>query len=322
MKALVLAVVSRAVCVASMTVVRGTIAHASNVRCCSSRLRMGSADFKMTTPSTDLVLDAELMVTARQAIAQPVDDSCTPNVPPLEDGVVNFNRHLIGVMKGAIDALYAGRDFQRFYVLETIARVPYFSYLSCLHMYESLGARDQVRRMRTHYAEADNELHHLLIMEHLGGSEAFADRFLAQHLAFGYFWYCVLLYLLHPRAAYHLSELVEEHAYHTYDAFLSEREAMLKASPVPSIAREYYSGDDVLETFMRTGRGRRSLESLYDVFCEVRDDEGEHWRTLINLVQRDELDGPPEGCSVVGTVERQQQRQQQREREQQPVQQL
>ena len=87
-------------------------------------------------------------------------------------------------------------------------------------------------------------------------------------------------------------------------------------APVPSIAREYYSGDDVLETFMRTGRGRRSLESLYDVFCEVRDDEGEHWRTLINLVQRDELDGPPEGCSVVGTVERQQQRQQQREREQ------
>jgi ubiquinol oxidase len=152
-------------------------------------------------------------------------------------------------------------------------------------MYESLGARDQVRRMRTHYAEADNELHHLLIMEHLGGSEAFADRFLAQHLAFGYFWYCVLLYLLHPRAAYHLSELVEEHAYHTYDAFVTEREAMLKTAPVPSIAREYYSGDDVLETFMRTGRGRRSLESLYDVFCEVRDDEGEHWRTLINLVQ-------------------------------------
>ena len=40
--------------------------------------------------------------------------------------------------------------------------------------------------MRLHYAEADNELHHLLIMEALGGSEAFVDRFVTQHLAFVY----------------------------------------------------------------------------------------------------------------------------------------
>jgi len=38
--------------------------------------------------------------------------------------------------------------------------------------------------MRRHYAEADNELHHLLIMEALGGADRFADRFIAQHLAF------------------------------------------------------------------------------------------------------------------------------------------
>ena len=42
--------------------------------------------------------------------------------------------------------------------------------------------------MRTHYAEADNELHHLLIMESLGGNENVVDRILAQSMVrtFGY----------------------------------------------------------------------------------------------------------------------------------------
>ena len=39
-------------------------------------------------------------------------------------------------------------------------------------------------RMRTHYAEADNELHHLLIMESLGGNSSAIDRTVAQTMAF------------------------------------------------------------------------------------------------------------------------------------------
>lgn len=42
--------------------------------------------------------------------------------------------------------------------------------------------------MRTHYAEADNELHHLLIMESLGGNSSAVDRSLAQTMAFFYYW--------------------------------------------------------------------------------------------------------------------------------------
>lgn len=38
-----------------------------------------------------------------------------------------------------IDKLYEGRDYPRFYALETVARVPYFSFLSVLHLYETLG---------------------------------------------------------------------------------------------------------------------------------------------------------------------------------------
>ena len=38
-----------------------------------------------------------------------------------------------------LDRLYDGRPIQRFWFLETIARIPYFSYVSMLHLYESFG---------------------------------------------------------------------------------------------------------------------------------------------------------------------------------------
>jgi hypothetical protein len=31
------------------------------------------------------------------------------------------------------------RPIQRFWFLETVARMPYFSYISCIHLYETLG---------------------------------------------------------------------------------------------------------------------------------------------------------------------------------------
>ena len=197
--------------------------------------------------------------------------------------------------------------------------------------------RGNARLMRLHYAEADNELHHLLIMESLGGSAAFvyaargpgpraaspgahgaharacaarvlcSDRFVAQHLAFAYFWYCVAVYLVHPRAAYHLSELIEEHAYHTYDAFVTEHADVLRAQPVPEVARRYYEGGDALRDMLRdddagaSSRRPATLRSLHDVFVRVRDDEAAHWDTLVRLVSYDSLDAP-EGCEVTPTA--------------------
>jgi len=122
------------------------------------------------------------------------------------------------------------RDFARFYVLETVARVPYFAYLSVMHLRETFGERDPKlgERMRTHYAEADNELHHLLIMESLGGNSSIIDRTLAQSMAFGYYWYVAAVYSFSEPAAYHLSELIENHAYETYDKFLKEYEEKLR----------------------------------------------------------------------------------------------
>lgn len=52
-----------------------------------------------------------------------------------------------------------------------VARIPYFSFMSMLHLYESLGWWRQSSLRRLHNAEEWNELHHLLIMEALGGDK-------------------------------------------------------------------------------------------------------------------------------------------------------
>lgn len=56
------------------------------------------------------------------------------------------------------------RPIQRFWVLETVARIPYFAYISILHLYESLGFwRAGADLRRVHFAEEWNELHHLQV---------------------------------------------------------------------------------------------------------------------------------------------------------------
>jgi ubiquinol oxidase len=69
-----------------------------------------------------------------------------------------------------LDNLFDGRPIQRFWFLEIIARIPYFSYVSMLHLYESFGWWRAPELRKVHSAEEWNELHHLLIMETLGGN--------------------------------------------------------------------------------------------------------------------------------------------------------
>ena len=54
-----------------------------------------------------------------------------------------------------------------------------------------------------------NELHHLMIMESLGGDQLWLDRFFAQHCAVFYFWAIILTFVFSPTNAYIFSELVE-----------------------------------------------------------------------------------------------------------------
>ena len=112
-----------------------------------------------------------------------------------------FNEVTLNITVAIIDFLYKGRDFQRFWVLEEIARAPYFAFLSVLHLRESLGLRgpEHIYLMEEHFAQTLNETEHLEYMESRGGSA----------------------YWVAPRSAYHLSYEVEVHAAETYAKYLA-----------------------------------------------------------------------------------------------------
>ncbi|KAI5672965.1 hypothetical protein M9H77_13329 [Catharanthus roseus] len=184
-----------------------------------------------------------------------------------------------------LDTLYHDRHYARFFVLETIARVPYFAFMSVLHMYESFGWWRRADYLKVHFAESWNEMHHLLIMEELGGNAWWFDRFLAQHIAVFYYFMTVFMYLLSPRMAYHFSECVESHAFETYDKFIKAEGEELKKLPAPKVAVKYYTeGDLYLFDEFQTARvpnsRRPKIENLYDVFLNIRDDEAEHCKTM------------------------------------------
>ena len=123
-----------------------------------------------------------------------------------------------------LDFLYRGRDYQRFWVLEEIARAPYFAFLSVLHFRESMGLRGpkHLYLMKEHFEQSVNETEHLEYMESRGGSAYWVDRFVARHLVLIYYWVNVVYYWLAPVSAYHLSYEVEIHAATTYAKYLAD----------------------------------------------------------------------------------------------------
>ncbi|OCQ90240.1 plastoquinol terminal oxidase [Nostoc sp. MBR 210] len=194
-------------------------------------------------------------------------------------------RLLVNILVFVINTVYRDRPYPRFYVLETVARVPYFSYLSVLHLYETLGLWRKADWLKVHFAESWNELHHLLIMESLGGDAFWGDRLLAKTTALIYYWIITFLYFFSPRSAYHFMELVEKHAYSSYHKFLTANEIELKAQSAPLVAICYYrDGDlymfDEFQTSHTLSERRPQIENLYDVFVAIRDDEMEHVRTM------------------------------------------
>lgn len=240
---------------------------------------------------------------------------------PLSPKISNFNKAAISFVKNSVfDTLFPPEDltstssnendlailrskftrtYARFYALETIARMPYFAYLSVLHLYETLGWFRKSNYLKLHFSESWNELHHLLIMEELGGNEEWKDRFVAQHTAFFYYWFIVSTYLVNPILAYNLNHAVEEHAFDTYDVFLKENEQYLKEVNAPQVAKDYYTGEDLyLLSQMQTNQFKCEqgqvqfddirtfpikCETLYDTFCAIRDDEAEHVKTMAFL---------------------------------------
>ncbi|KAJ4912880.1 hypothetical protein Rs2_07501 [Raphanus sativus] len=223
----------------------------------------------------------------KEALLEETDTSSSTSdleswVIKLEQGV---NVFLTDSVIKILDTLYHDRTYPRFFVLETIARVPYFAFMSVLHMYETFGWWRRADYLKVHFAESWNEMHHLLIMEELGGNSWWFDRLLGQTVATFYYFMTVFLYIVSPRMAYHFSECVESHAFETYDKFLKTNGEELKKSPAPDIAVKYYTGSDMylfdeFQTSRAPNTRRPVIENLYDVFMNIRDDEAEHCKTM------------------------------------------
>eukprot|EP01023_Acetabularia_acetabulum_P033499 TRINITY_DN3135_c0_g1_i2.p1 TRINITY_DN3135_c0_g1~~TRINITY_DN3135_c0_g1_i2.p1 ORF type:complete len:381 (+),score=59.80 TRINITY_DN3135_c0_g1_i2:174-1316(+) len=241
--------------------------------------------------SVQLLQKLDELVLDDEAVRQREIDACA-NGDHAVATAPTYIKYFYHFLCNTLDIFYVGRPFARFWVLEVVARIPYFAYNSILHLYESLGwwrAGGELRRL--HFAEEWNELHHLQIMETLGGDAKWFDRFLAHHAALFYFWFAMIFYLISPKHSYHFMECIEGHARDTYTEFLEKNKEKLEALPPPKVACEYYMGSDLYmfdelqspvcsgDRHVRCVR-RPDCNNLYDVFTNIRDDEIEHVKTM------------------------------------------
>jgi ubiquinol oxidase len=195
-----------------------------------------------------------------------------------------------------LDLVYPN-GYRRFFVLETIARIPYISYLSVLHLYQSIGRHPSYELMNLHFHQAVNEEYHMLIMEDLGGGDKWTDRFFARSLGIFYYWINCALYLLFPSSGYYLMELVENHAAQTYTDFLQAKASSLKQIPASQISREYF--------FSKHSRATMPPDitkdlDMYSVFESIRDDEQVHANDMKNCTNLTSLSGKNPGIELRG----------------------
>ena len=112
-------------------------------------------------------------------------------------------------------------------------------------------------------------------MEALGGDQQWFDRFIGQHAALTYYAVITFMWLISPTLAYNFSELIETHAVVTYTEFAEANEAILRELPPPAVAVDYYGPGSE-----RGKNGGAPVSNLYDVFCLMRDDEGNHVESM------------------------------------------
>lgn len=164
-----------------------------------------------------------------------------------------------------LDIIFDGKPIERFWFLETVARMPYFSYVTMLQLYETLGWWEIDGPLKTMHTEEEiNETKHLRIMESLGGNLLWWNRFIAIHGALAYYVLLILFYVVSPKYAYLSSELLERHAVYTYTEFYESNSNLLK-SLKPT--REMLEYDPYCESF-------------YEIFTYIAADELGHARSM------------------------------------------
>ena len=244
--------------------------------------------FEDRMSSKDFSVDAKKIIATLELSNQGVWDREKQRPPIKAPLIIKIPYYFLCAL---LDTLFDNDPLGRFWFLETVARMPYFSYITLLHTYETLGWWKRSSEIkRVHFAEEMNEFNHLLIMESLGGDVNWSVRFFARHSAFVYFFVLCGLWLISPTLAYNFSELIEAHAVDTYTEFYETNEMKLRILPAPRCAVDYYMNDDLyqfdeFQTALQPGSRRPIVKSLYDVFVNIAEDERSHVATMAECVK-------------------------------------
>jgi ubiquinol oxidase len=198
---------------------------------------------------------------------------------------------LVNTLVSLIDALFQ-LSYRRFYVLEEIARVPYYSFVSVFQFYQWLGVNPPLSIVKLHFKQTVNETWHLLIMKELGGGDNIFDRIVFRIISFFYYWFNILLFFISPKLAYYMMELIEEHAFASYIQFINENKIELKSKPLLPIAKEYfYNYSDQMKQNEKTGKEQEiklKPETVTNLDKSLTDEE--NYLKLFEIIAQDELE--------------------------------
>ena len=194
--------------------------------------------------------------------------------PPIRYGL------LANILFLIMDVLYGKkRTWNKFKVLELIARVPYqawehVAYIAITHSYHHADfARRIYDRIRESRHQQDNEQWHLLILEewiHRHGipERFFRHRLIPQILAFVYYQISWLLYVIKPLWSYQLNMEFEDHAEREYMKFAQEHPEFEQEPFRSCFKAEYGDFDTIADVVRRIGLDERehkeeSLQKLH-----------------------------------------------------------
>jgi ubiquinol oxidase len=166
-----------------------------------------------------------------------------------------------------------GREpsYLKFRAVEVIARVPYHSWAAASFSLLTLCYQNEARAMqllqhKNHAVFAsDNETMHVVVVSQLAAQEGSVGciryTLIPILFAFFYFWFSYLMYLVKPQWSFELNFLFEDHAYQSYDRFLTKHQTTLRQKPMTSAFLTWYG---------------RTPANQYEFFESVRNDELVH----------------------------------------------
>jgi hypothetical protein len=168
-----------------------------------------------------------------------------------------------------MDLLYGRkRTLSKFRVLEIVARVPYQTWETVTYKQISRRHREPQAiarlRQRVHEfrAQQDNEEWHLLILDELVARSGRRENklwydVLPRLIAFGYWHFAWLLYVLKPTWSHRLNADFEDHAEHEYAVLVSEHPEWETTPYASDLSADYGRFDSVADLLRQIGHDER-----------------------------------------------------------------